>query len=114
MGTRFASAIEQTSGREWGRREGTSAGSSSEGQRGPTEPIEAAARTLSKPATPGTSDDKLLLFGVNPLHNIVHINGSSDLNILNINQPDNALHLASAALGLYFGLAGRRTVAPAA
>jgi hypothetical protein len=26
----------------------------------------------------------------------------------------NALHLASAALGLYFGLAGRRTVAPAA
>src|SRR5215211_3484050 len=99
----------------------------------------------------GTSDDKLLLFGVNPLHNIVHlavgalwlassrteasartvsiligavylvvgvlglfINGSSDLNLLNINQPDNALHLASAALGLYFGLAGRRTVAPAA
>jgi hypothetical protein len=96
----------------------------------------------------GTSDDKLLLFGVNPLHNIVHIavgalwlassrteasaravstligavylvvgilglfiTGSSDLNI---NQPDNALHLASAALGLYFGLAGRRTVAPAA
>jgi Domain of unknown function (DUF4383) len=93
------------------------------------------------------SDDKLLLFGVNPLHNLVHIgigalwlassrsessaraistliggvylvvgvlglfiNGSSDLNILNINQPDNALHLASAALGLYFGLAGRRTV----
>jgi hypothetical protein len=92
-----------------------------------------------------TSDDKLLLFGVNPLHNIVHlavgalwlassrseagaravsiligavylvvgvlglfINGSSDLNILNINQPDNALHLVSAALGLYFGLAGRR------
>ena len=42
------------------------------------------------------------------------VNGSSDLNILNINQPDNALHLASAALGLYFGLAGRRTVAPAA
>ena len=95
-----------------------------------------------------TSDDKLLLFGVNPLHNIVHlgvgalwlassrseasartvsiligavylvvgvlglfINGSSDLNI---NQPDNALHLASAALGLYFGLAGRRTVASTA
>ena len=97
------------------------------------------------------SDDKLLLFGVNPLHNIVHLavgalwlassrtesaartvsiligavylvvgvlglfaNGSSDLNLLNINQPDNALHLASAALGLYFGLAGRRSVAPAA
>jgi len=94
------------------------------------------------------SDDKLLLFGVNPLHNIVHIgigalwlassrsersaraistliggvylvvgvlglfiNGTSDLNILNINQPDNALHLASAVLGLYFGLAGRRTAA---
>jgi hypothetical protein len=38
----------------------------------------------------GASDDKLLLFGVNPLH------------------------LASAALGLYFGLAGRRSVAPAA
>jgi hypothetical protein len=30
------------------------------------------------------------------------------------NQPDNALHLASAALGLYFGLAGRRTVASTA
>jgi hypothetical protein len=97
------------------------------------------------------SDDKLLLFGVNPLHNIVHlavgalwlassrteasartvsiligavylvvgvlglfINGSSDLNLLNINQPDNALHLTSAALGLYFGLAGRRTVASTA
>ena len=42
------------------------------------------------------------------------INGSSDLNLLSINQPDNALHLASAALGLYFGLAGRRTVASAA
>ena len=41
------------------------------------------------------------------------INGTSDLNLLNINQPDNALHLASAALGLYFGLAGRRTVATA-
>ena len=41
------------------------------------------------------------------------INGGSDLNLLNINQPDNALHLASAALGLYFGLAGRRTVATA-
>ena len=42
------------------------------------------------------------------------INGSSDLNILNLNQPDNALHLASAALGLYFGLAGRRTATQAA
>jgi hypothetical protein len=99
----------------------------------------------------GTSDDKLLLFGVNPLHNIAHlavgalwlassrteagartvsiligavylllgvlglfINGNSDLNILNINQPDNALHFASAAVGLYFGLAGRRTVASTA
>jgi hypothetical protein len=97
-----------------------------------------------------TSDDKLLLFGVNPLHNIVHlgvgalwlassrteasaravsaligavylavgilglfINGPSELNVLNLNQPDNALHLASAVLGLYFGLAGRRRVAPA-
>ena len=97
------------------------------------------------------SDDKLLLFGVNPLHNLVHlavgalwlaasrteaaaravstligavyllvgmlglfINGSSDLNLLNINQPDNVLHLASAALGLYFGLAGRRTAAQTA
>jgi hypothetical protein len=99
----------------------------------------------------GTSDDKLLLFGVNPLHNIIHlavgalwlassrsessaravsiligavylvvgvlglfINGGSDLNLLNLNQPDNALHLASAALGLSFGLAGRRSVASAA
>jgi Domain of unknown function (DUF4383) len=41
-------------------------------------------------------------------------NGDSDLNLLNINQPDNALHLASAALGLYFGLAGRRRVASTA
>ena len=41
------------------------------------------------------------------------IDGSSDLNLLNLNQPDNALHLASAALGLYFGLAGRRSVASA-
>jgi zinc transporter ZupT len=99
----------------------------------------------------GTSDDRLLAFGVNPLHNIVHlavgalwlassrtessaravsmligavyllvgvvglfISGDSDLNILNLNQPDNALHLASAALGLYFGLAARRSAAPAA
>ena len=99
----------------------------------------------------GPSDGKLLLFGVNPLHNIVHlavgalwlassrseasartvsvligavylvvgvlglfISSGSDLNLLNINQPDNALHLASAALGLYFGLAGRRTVASTA
>jgi Domain of unknown function (DUF4383) len=38
------------------------------------------------------------------------ISSGSDLNLLNINQPDNALHLASAALGRYFGLAGRRTV----
>jgi Domain of unknown function (DUF4383) len=96
----------------------------------------------------GASDDKLLLFGVNPLHNIVHLgvgalwlassrsessaravsvligavylvvgvlglflNGSSDLNLLNLNQPDNVLHLASAALGLYLGLTGRRAVA---
>jgi hypothetical protein len=42
------------------------------------------------------------------------ISSGSDLNLLNINQPDNALHLASAALGLYFGLAGRRTVASTA
>jgi Domain of unknown function (DUF4383) len=57
----------------------------------------------------GTSEDKLLLFGVNPLHNIVHL-------------AVGALWLASsrseasarAALGLYFGLAGRRTVASAA
>ena len=97
------------------------------------------------------SSDKLILFGVNPLHNLVHIavgalwlassrsesaaravstligavyllvgvvglfvTGSADLNLLNLNQPDNALHLASAALGLYFGLAGRRTAASAA
>jgi len=53
------------------------------------------------------SDDKPLLFGGNPLHNIVHL-------------AVGALWLASsrtessAALGLYLGLAGRRTVAPAA
>jgi hypothetical protein len=97
-----------------------------------------------------TSGDKLLLFGVNPLHNLVHVavgavwlaasrseasaraastligavyllvgvvglflSGSGDLNLLNLNQPDNALHLASALLGLWFGLAGRRQPATA-
>jgi hypothetical protein len=55
----------------------------------------------------GPSDGKLLLFGVNPLHNIVHL-------------AVGALWLASsrteasATLGLYFGLAGRRTVASTA
>jgi hypothetical protein len=99
----------------------------------------------------GTSDDKLLIFGVNPLHNLVHLgvgalwlassrseaaaratstligavyllvgvvglflDADSGLNLLNLNQPDNALHLASAALGLWFGLARRPTAAPAA
>jgi Domain of unknown function (DUF4383) len=97
-----------------------------------------------------TSGDKLLPFGVNPLHNLVHVavgavwlaasrseasaraastligavyllvgvvglflSGSGDLNLLNLNQPDNALHLASALLGLWFGLAGRRQPATA-
>jgi hypothetical protein len=98
-----------------------------------------------------TSSDKLILFGVNPLHNLVHVavgavwlaasrtessarvvsaligavylvvgvlglflaGGDSELNILNLNQPDNLLHFASALLGLYFGLAGRRSAAVA-
>jgi uncharacterized membrane protein YuzA (DUF378 family) len=97
-----------------------------------------------------TSSDKLILFGLNPLHNIVHllvgvvwlassrneqsarvvsaaigavyllvgaaglfIAGNSDLNLLNLNQPDNVLHLGSAVLGLYFGLADRRRAAMA-
>jgi len=97
-----------------------------------------------------TSSDKLILFGLNPLHNIVHllvgvvwlassrneqsarvvsaaigavyllvgaaglfIVGNSDLNLLNLNQPDNVLHLGSAVLGLYFGLAGGRRAAMA-
>jgi Domain of unknown function (DUF4383) len=97
-----------------------------------------------------SSGDQLIFFGVNPLHNIVHIlvgalwlgasrseqsarivtaligavylvvgvlglfiNGSSDLNILNINQPDNVLHLVSALLSLYVGLASRRSSAMA-
>ncbi len=98
-----------------------------------------------------SSGDKLILFGVNPLHNLVHLavgavwlvssrgessarvvsaligaaylivgvlglflaGGSSELNILNLNQPDNLLHFASALLGLYFGLAGRRSPAVA-
>jgi hypothetical protein len=93
-----------------------------------------------------TSGDKLLLFGVNPLHNLVHIavgavwliasrkestarlvsaligavyllvgvlglflaGGTSELNILNLNHPDNLLHFASALLALYFGLSPRR------
>jgi hypothetical protein len=96
------------------------------------------------------SGDRLLIFGVNPLHNLVHvlvgalwlgssrsevsarvvsagigavylvvgvlglfIDAGSDLNLLNINQPDNLLHLASAVLGLYFGLAGGRRTAVA-
>jgi hypothetical protein len=97
-----------------------------------------------------TSSDQLIVFGLNPLHNIVHllvglvwlgasrneqsarvvstaigavyllvgvaglfITGNSDFNLLNINQPDNVLHLASAVLGLYFGLAGGRRTAVA-
>ncbi|HEV3014013.1 MAG TPA: hypothetical protein VG499_12115, partial [Actinomycetota bacterium] len=89
------------------------------------EPIEAAGRTPSEPATsridsrPGGRAAHARpafrpgLRGRLPARGL--INGSSDLNILNINQPDNALHLASAALGLYFGLAGRRhAVAPTA
>jgi hypothetical protein len=97
-----------------------------------------------------TSSDKLVLFGLNPLHNIVHllvgavwlvssrseqsarvvsaaigavyllvgvaglfITGNSDLNLLNLNQPDNVLHLGSAVLALYFGLAGGRRAAMA-
>jgi hypothetical protein len=97
-----------------------------------------------------TSSDKLILFGLNPLHNIVHllvgavwlvssrseqsarmvsaaigavyllvgvaglfITGNSDLNLLNLNQPDNVLHLGSAVLALYFGLAGGRRAAMA-
>jgi hypothetical protein len=97
-----------------------------------------------------TSSDKLILFGLNPLHNIVHllvgvvwlassrneqsarvvsaaigavyllvgvaglfVTGNSDLNLLNLNQPDNVLHLGSAVLGLYFGLAGERRAAMA-
>jgi hypothetical protein len=97
------------------------------------------------------SSDKLILFGVNPLHNLVHVavgavwlaasrtessarvvsaligavylvvgvlglflaGGDPELNILNLNQPDNLLHFASALLGLYFGLAGRRSAAVA-
>jgi hypothetical protein len=35
-------------------------------------------------------------------------------NILALNTPDHFLHLATAALALYFGLAGRRAAAPAA
>jgi hypothetical protein len=98
-----------------------------------------------------TSGDKLILFGVNPLHNLVHVavgavwlaasrkessarvvsaligavylvvgvvglfvvGGSSELNILNLNQPDNLLHFASALAALYFGLARRHTEAVA-
>jgi hypothetical protein len=30
-----------------------------------------------------------------------------------VNQPDNLLHFASALLGLYFGMAGRRSAAVA-
>jgi hypothetical protein len=98
-----------------------------------------------------TSGDKLLLFGVNPLHNLVHVavgavwlvasrrestaravsaligavyllvgvlglflaGATSDLNLLNLNQPDNLLHFASALAALYFGFSGRRTPAMA-
>jgi hypothetical protein len=41
------------------------------------------------------------------------VTGNSDLNLLNLNQPDNVLHLGSAVLGLYFGLAGGRRAAMA-
>jgi hypothetical protein len=94
-----------------------------------------------------TSGDKLLLFGVNPLHNLVHVavgavwllaarrestaraasaligatyllvgilglflsGTTSALNLLNLNQPDNLLHFATALAALYFGLSARRT-----
>ncbi|MDP9209605.1 MAG: DUF4383 domain-containing protein [Actinomycetota bacterium] len=36
----------------------------------------------------------------------------TDANILALNTPDHFLHLATAALALYFGMAGRRAVAP--
>ena len=35
-------------------------------------------------------------------------------NILALDTPDHFLHLATAALALYFGLAGRRAAAPVA
>ncbi|HEY8200841.1 MAG TPA: DUF4383 domain-containing protein [Actinomycetota bacterium] len=92
-----------------------------------------------------TEGKNLLLFGVNPLHNLIHIAvgglfvagaaagaawswkvntliggvylavgaiglfaiGSS-LNILALNQPDNALHIATAILGLAIGASGRK------
>jgi hypothetical protein len=98
-----------------------------------------------------TSGDKLILFGVNPLHNLVHVavgalwlaasrteasaravsaligavyllvgvvglflaGGTSELNILNLNQPDNLLHFASALAALYFGLSRRQSEATA-
>jgi Domain of unknown function (DUF4383) len=41
------------------------------------------------------------------------VGGSSELNILNLNQPDNLLHFASALAALYLGLARPRTEAVA-
>lgn len=91
----------------------------------------------------GTEGETLIVFDVNPLHNLVHIALgvlwlaaagreaaartisiligavlalvglvgffilNSSANILAINQSDNILHLATAALALYFGLAGK-------
>lgn len=107
-----------------------------------------AATGLSNFAT--TSSDKLLLFGVNPLHNLVHVAvgalwlassrsepaaravsaligsvyllvgvlglflaGNSELNVLNLNQPDNVLHFASALAALYVGFVSRPHAAAA-
>jgi hypothetical protein len=107
-----------------------------------------AATGLSNFAAP--SGDKLLLFGVNPLHNLVHIAvgalwlasarsetgaravsgligsvyfvvgvlglflaGNTELNILNLNQPDNVLHFVSALAALYVGFVSRPRAAMA-
>ena len=93
--------------------------------------------------------EKLLVFAVNPLHNIAHLGvgalllvGSSRhetaksvnlmvgvvylllailgfagiliMDLLNINQADNFLHIATAALAIYFGTAGAAAMPGAA
>jgi Domain of unknown function (DUF4383) len=97
----------------------------------------------------GTQDEELIIFAVNPLHNIVHIalgavwiyvagkhSAAKTVNLVfggvlllvfvlgmvgalewlaieDAGSPDNYLHLATAALALYFGTAGADSVGEA-
>ena len=58
-----------------------------------------------------SSGDKLILFGVNPLHNLVHLAVGAVW--LVSSRSESSARSVSALLGLYFGMAGRRSAAVA-